>query len=151
MFDLISRFTSIKHSFYCQTVQMKVMLKGQFPLTHSVRYLGPEVWENPKNQHKCIHSLNLLVATDSQSSNKAFQILFHKYNSMYCFRRWGILFSHPRDYTPVCTTELSRVIELEPEFRKRNVNLIALSCDSVSDHNGWSKVNYQSLLAQDLY
>ena len=70
---------------------------------------------------------------------------------MYCFCRWGILFSHPRDYTPVCTTELSRVIELEPEFRKRNVNLIALSCDSVSDHNGWSKVNDQSLLAQDLY
>ncbi|XP_063802936.1 peroxiredoxin-6-like isoform X2 [Pseudophryne corroboree] len=52
---------------------------------------------------------------------------------------WGVLFSHPRDYTPVCTTELGRAAKLAPEFKKRNVRMIALSIDSVSDHIGWSK------------
>ncbi|XP_071948480.1 peroxiredoxin-6-like [Antedon mediterranea] len=52
---------------------------------------------------------------------------------------WGILFSHPADYTPVCTTELGMAAKLAPEFKKRNVKMIALSCDSVEDHNGWIK------------
>ncbi|KFO75405.1 Peroxiredoxin-6, partial [Cuculus canorus] len=54
--------------------------------------------------------------------------------------RWGILFSHPRDFTPVCTTELGRAAKLAAEFSKRNVKMIALSIDSVQDHLGWSKV-----------
>ncbi|NWX99134.1 PRDX6 protein, partial [Nothoprocta ornata] len=52
---------------------------------------------------------------------------------------WGILFSHPRDFTPVCTTELGQAAKLAPEFSKRNVKMIALSIDSVEDHLGWSK------------
>lgn len=50
---------------------------------------------------------------------------------------WGILFSHPKDYTPVCTTELGCAAQLESEFKKRNVKMIAVSVDSVDDHNGW--------------
>ncbi len=53
---------------------------------------------------------------------------------------WGVLFSHPRDFTPVCTTELGRAAQLSPEFIKRNVKLIALSIDSLEEHHGWSKV-----------
>lgn len=52
---------------------------------------------------------------------------------------WGILFSHPADYTPVCTTELGRVQALAGEFAKRGVKLAALSCDSTESHHGWIK------------
>jgi len=52
---------------------------------------------------------------------------------------WAILFSHPADYTPVCTTELNRVCELTSEFQKRGVKLCALSCDDVESHHGWIK------------
>ncbi|CAI5640017.1 unnamed protein product [Oreochromis niloticus] len=52
---------------------------------------------------------------------------------------WGILFSHPRDFTPVCTTELACAANISNEFKKRGVKMIALSIDSVADHNSWSK------------
>ncbi|HEY8353761.1 MAG TPA: peroxiredoxin [Methylophilaceae bacterium] len=52
---------------------------------------------------------------------------------------WGVLFSHPADYTPVCTTELGATAKLAEEFRKRNVKAIALSVDPVESHLGWIK------------
>ena len=64
---------------------------------------------------------------------------------------WAVLFSHPADFTPVCTTELGRVQALSGEFQKRGIKLIALSCDDVASHNGWIEdiKAYNSLPAFD--
>ncbi|WP_448603549.1 peroxiredoxin [Thermoleptolyngbya sp.] len=71
---------------------------------------------------------------------------------------WVVLFSHPKDFTPVCTTELGRVANLKPEFDKRNVKVIALSVDDVESHAGWvgdieetqnTKLNYPILADPD--
>src|SRR5262249_30307987 len=60
---------------------------------------------------------------------------FHKWIG----NQWAILFSHPKDFTPVCTTELGYMARIKPEFEKRNTKIMGLSVDSVDDHKKWSK------------
>lgn len=72
--------------------------------------------------------------------------------------KWAVLFSHPADYTPVCTTELGRVAQLKDEFEKRNTRVLALSVDPLDSHKGWigdinetqsTEVNYPILADSD--
>ncbi|MEP0365882.1 MAG: peroxiredoxin [Cyclobacteriaceae bacterium] len=53
--------------------------------------------------------------------------------------KWGVLYSHPADYTPVCTTELGKTAKLAPEFEKRNTKVLAVSVDDLESHQGWVK------------
>ncbi len=73
------------------------------------------------------------IAPDFKAKSTAGDISFHAYLG----DGWGILFSHPADYTPVCTTELGRTARLQNEFAKRNVKVLALSVDPLEKHLGW--------------
>lgn len=75
------------------------------------------------------------IAPDFKQQSSEGEIQFHNFIE----GAWAVLFSHPADYTPVCTTELGRVAKLKTEFAKRNAKVIALSVDTVESHKGWIK------------
>jgi alkyl hydroperoxide reductase subunit AhpC len=94
-------------------------------------------------------------APDFEADSTKGRIRFHEWLG----NSWGILFSHPKDFTPVCTTELGYLAKLQPEFDKRNTKIIGLSVDPVGDHSRWlkdvedyggAKVDYPIIADHDL-
>ena len=94
------------------------------------------------------------IAPDFTQNSTEGPISFHQW----CGNSWVIFFSHPKDFTPVCTTELGAVAKLKPEFDKRKTKVVALSVDSVESHKKWvndinetqnTMVNYPILADQD--
>lgn len=75
------------------------------------------------------------IAPNFQAETTQGDIDFHEFIG----NNWVILFSHPEDYTPVCTTELGAFAKLQPDFEKRGVKLIGLSANTISSHEGWIK------------
>lgn len=75
------------------------------------------------------------IAPDFKAATTEGEINFHEYLGDH----WGVLFSHPADYTPVCTTELGMTARLKEEFDKRKVKVIAVSVDPMDKHHGWVK------------
>ena len=73
------------------------------------------------------------IAPDFTQDSTEGRIEFHKWLG----NSWGVLFSHPKDFTPVCTTELGATAKLKGEFDKRNVKVLAISVDPVESHKGW--------------
>ena len=75
------------------------------------------------------------TAPDFEAETTEGRIRFHEWLG----DSWGVLFSHPKDFTPVCTTELGYMAKIKPEFDKRNTKVIGLSVDPVTNHESWSK------------
>src|SRR3569623_1895083 len=95
------------------------------------------------------------VAPDFNAETTQGPIHFHEWIG----DQWAVLFSHPKDFTPVCTTELGYMAKIEPEFTKRNAKLIGLSVDPIDSHSRWlgdieetqgAKVNYPIIGDGDL-
>jgi alkyl hydroperoxide reductase subunit AhpC len=74
-------------------------------------------------------------APDFEANTTQGPIKFHEWLG----NSWGVLFSHPKDFTPVCTTELGTMARIKPEFDRRNVKILGLSVDPVENHQKWSK------------
>src|SRR5262249_10938617 len=106
------------------------------------RRLWPLRWGERYRLHHCVftgrHDMALRINSEAPhftAETTQGRIDFHEWIG----NGWAILFSHPKDFTPVCTTELGYMAGLKPEFEKRNCKILGLSVDSVGDHQKWSK------------
>jgi alkyl hydroperoxide reductase subunit AhpC len=75
------------------------------------------------------------IAPDFEADSSAGRVRFHDWLG----GSWGVLFSHPKDFTPVCTTELAEAARLKPEFDRRGVKILGLSVDTTDRHEGWAR------------
>src|SRR5262249_433820 len=108
------------HFLACKGAGRRVVNKrGQEP--------GMEIRHGPSHQRHC-------TAPDFEAETTEGKIRFHDWIG----DKWTVLFSHPKDYTQVCTTELGYMAKIKPEFDKRGVKIIGLSVDPVSQHVGWA-------------
>src|SRR5256714_5819711 len=91
------------------------------------------IFSKPKERKKSMKIGD--TAPDFEAETSQGRIRFHEWIG----NSWAVLFSHPKDFTPVCTTELGYMARIKPEFDRRNVKIMGLSVDSTGHHEGWAK------------
>jgi thioredoxin-dependent peroxiredoxin len=112
--------------------QSTLDLRGAIDPRRGFAFYPPRFNRTPSKEHTMTIQLGQ-IAPDFEQDTTQGRIRFHEWLG----DSWGVLFSHPKDFTPVCTTELGAVARLAPEWKKRNVKVIGLSVDPADSHKRW--------------